>query len=140
MTSFTKGFNGEISNENEENQVMCICGVIKCRQSELGVKKHFHLFLYHLKERELLITKIYFLALANAIFRSKNTKNSKGVVSREKHTVFEMWETGPYSKIPELWNFGIRPLLLNTRVLRDRLFRVPNVPSRKILNSPGGLY
>jgi hypothetical protein len=49
-------------------------------------KKFFSaFFLHHRIELELLITKNYFLALANTSFRSKNTKYSKGVVFREKH-------------------------------------------------------
>ncbi len=55
-------------------------------------KIFFRVFLHHLIERELLITKIYFLALANASFRSKNTQYSKVVVF-EKNTSFSKCTT-----------------------------------------------
>jgi hypothetical protein len=57
----------------------CMCNVQIIQTSS---KNFFRLFLHLLIERELLITKIYFLALPNASFRSKNTKYSKGVVFR----------------------------------------------------------
>jgi len=40
-------------------------------------KIFFGFFLHHLIEHELMITKIYFLALANASFRSKNMSAKK---------------------------------------------------------------
>ncbi len=52
----------------------CLAHFIRCRQFEFQVKIFFRVFLHHLIEIELLITKIYFLALANIFFRSKNTK------------------------------------------------------------------
>ncbi len=48
-------------------------------------KKLFCVFLHHLIEHELLITKKYFLALANTSFRSKNTTYSKHAEFFEKH-------------------------------------------------------
>jgi len=62
---------------------------IRCRQSEFQVKIFFRFFLHHLIERELLITNIYFLALANASFRLKNTKYSKDVIFIKKHIFFK---------------------------------------------------
>src|SRR5689334_16979705 len=60
----------------------------KVQAIQISSKIFFRIFLHNLIERELLITNIYFLALANASFRSKNTKHSKGVVFREKHNFF----------------------------------------------------
>ena len=58
---------------------------VRCKQFKLQVKNFFLVFLHHLIERELLITKIYFLVLADASFRSKNTKYSKDSDFFEKH-------------------------------------------------------
>jgi hypothetical protein len=63
----------------------------KVRAVQTSSKKFFFaFFLHHLIEFELLITKIYFLALVNVSFRSKNTKYSKVVVFREKHIFLKM--------------------------------------------------
>jgi len=57
---------------------------VRCRQFKLRAKLLFCLFLHHSIEFQLLITNIYFLALAKTSFWSKNTKYSQGVVFQEK--------------------------------------------------------
>ncbi len=50
----------------------------------------FAFFLHHLIEIELLTTKIYFLALANICFRSKNTKYWGDLIFWKKQIFFEI--------------------------------------------------
>jgi hypothetical protein len=63
--------------------------IVRCPKRKIQVKFFFLTFLHHLIERELLITKIYFLALVNASFQSKNTTYSKSVVFFNKTPLFQ---------------------------------------------------
>ncbi len=67
------------------NIKICNWNNVRFRQFKLRVK-FFLPVLHDLIERWLLITKISFLALANASFRSKNTKYCERVVFRSRKT------------------------------------------------------
>ncbi len=70
-----------------EGNIRSVC---KVQAIQTSSKLFFAFFLHHLIAFELLITNIYFLALANSSFRSKNTKYSKGVVFFKKHNFFKI--------------------------------------------------
>ena len=59
--------------------------VCKMQEIQTFSKCFLHVFLHHSIELDELITKNYFLALANISFQSKNSKYSKSIVIREKH-------------------------------------------------------
>jgi hypothetical protein len=62
----------------------------KVRAAQKSSKVFFVLYLRHLIEQELLITKIHFHAWVNTFFRLKNAKYPKVVVFREKHIFIEI--------------------------------------------------
>jgi hypothetical protein len=67
--------------------------------------------------------KIYFLALANSSFRSKNTKYYEGVVFREKHNFFEMCKIFRFLLVFSFWKslFQVQHQKLNANKLLNRL-------------------
>ncbi len=98
--------------------------LFKVPAKQTFTKKKFSVFfLYNLIEFELLITKNYFLTLANTSFRSKNTKYLKGVVFWEKHILSQNVRNFLLYSFFYYWKefFQIQHLKLSRNQLLNRL-------------------
>ncbi len=78
---------------------------VRCRQFKLQVKLFFAFFSHRSVECERLIAKNWFLASANAFFRSKNGKNLKGLVFFKKHNFFKMCKIFHFFLLTSFWKY-----------------------------------